>query len=144
MTTIAFKNNVIASDGQVTTNGLIETQKYTKIFKVPKGYLAFCGDAADGLDLVDHYKSKDGGNICLKELSINGILISTRTKKCYKLWVSSGGRLHEVEIEGFWAIGSGAEIALGAMAAGASAAEAVCIAIQYDAYSGGEVVEVSI
>lgn len=39
----------------------------------------------------------------------------------------------------FFAIGSGADVAMGAMAAGASADEAVAIAIQLDTFSGGEI-----
>ncbi len=39
----------------------------------------------------------------------------------------------------FYAIGSGYELAMGAMAMGASAEEAVRVAIQYDIHSGGEI-----
>jgi ATP-dependent protease HslVU (ClpYQ) peptidase subunit len=42
----------------------------------------------------------------------------------------------------FVAIGSGAAVALGAMAYGATAREAVRIAIEFDVYSGGEIQEV--
>ena len=41
--------------------------------------------------------------------------------------------------EPFWAIGSGAKIALGAMAYGASPVEAVQIACRFDLYTGGDV-----
>lgn len=43
------------------------------------------------------------------------------------------------ERNGLYAIGSGGAVAIGALAAGATPQEAVKIATQYDAYSGGQV-----
>lgn len=43
------------------------------------------------------------------------------------------------ERSGLYAIGSGGAVAIGALAAGATPQEAVKIATQYDAYSGGQV-----
>jgi len=48
-------------------------------------------------------------------------------------------RAEEV-LDDFYAIGSGAKVALGAMACGKSAIEAVRIAARYDPYTGGRIV----
>ncbi len=47
-------------------------------------------------------------------------------------------RAEEV-IDDFYAIGSGAKVALGAMACGKSAIEAVRIAARFDPYTGGRI-----
>jgi len=60
-----------------------------------------------------------------------GILISPNSK-CYQY----GQALMPHYITGQWAIGSGADFALGAMAAGADAIDAVSIAIDLDVNSG--------
>jgi 20S proteasome alpha/beta subunit len=75
---------------------------------------------------------------------------SKRTRKTlifFALVVTADGKVWSMNCSGtlalvygpYFAEGSGAKYAMGAMAAGATAAEAVAIAIRYDAYSGGEI-----
>jgi ATP-dependent HslUV protease subunit HslV len=55
------------------------------------------------------------------------------------VYVGSDGLMTQEGCE-FYALGSGSRIAYGALAAGASAEEAVRIAARYDTSTGGEVV----
>lgn len=63
-------------------------------------------------------------------------LLISPTKHIFVVYI--GGSVHPV-YEKFWAIGSGREICMGAMAAGATAKEAVEFAIKYNANCKGKV-----
>lgn len=131
MTTIAYKDGVMAADTSLTHNGVWEGS-FVKIHILPDDrlvgiagcpgmqkmfadWLQFGGDAPK-FDRDDHFFA----------------LVAYPDGACsiYDRFMS------EIEMnEPSHAIGSGKEMAIGAMAAGASAEQAVLIACKYDAYS---------
>jgi ATP-dependent protease HslVU (ClpYQ) peptidase subunit len=87
--------------------------------------------------LVVHGATKCG--TCQKIFSLarefEVIVLDHKRKRVYTYSHSTQEELFDAD---FIAIGSGANLAMGAMAAGASAKKAIKIATQYDIYTGGE------
>lgn len=140
ITTIAYKDGVIAMDSRVTGDTVI--YGHTTKGKATKDYLAA---AAGGLqevqaflDWVDAgYKQEDKKKFGLegREVEIQAIVVDKK-KNIYFF----EDRLYPFCVNAaFHALGSGTEIAMGAMAAGASAYSALKIASQYDSATGGPI-----
>lgn len=105
-----------------------------KIHRVGGGLVGFAGSIAYGLAIVEWLKDGADDDRYPKEKDGTVIIVDSR------------GRISALESESktvcrirdkFVAIGSGSAIALGAMAAGATAYEAVKIAGRFDAYTRG-------
>lgn len=154
MTTIAFRDGVIAADSQLTHGSRI-LGGVRKIFKHGDYIYGLAGGFARTQALKAFIESKgercagslpstDHNNECEAEafrFGPSGIefyesLISRPAGEASISW-----NLLDAE---FCSIGTGCGFAMGAMAAGASAAEAVAIACRYDVYSGGEVVTLTL
>lgn len=145
MTTIAFKDGVLAYDSQ-TTGDWKPPFTYEKVAKVPEefggGYFAMTGDINQCQKVVDAFLAcgtldkvtidlRDAGRVVWLKDAHNAIIIE-------------GVHYYAIKIEEFGAWGSGCPVAWGALAAGASAAEAVEIAARFDPGTGGEIKEVRI
>lgn len=134
MTTIAYRSGILAADSLMTCNGLRDDYRQ-KIFRVGKVLVGGSGSSATCLKFRDWvaagmqgespFSGSDGGN---------GIVVSEAGLVC---WGSSGPT--PIINSSFYSLGSGYEIALGAMDQGASAEEAVRAAIRWDTRSGGDV-----
>jgi len=135
MTTIAYRNGVMAADRQVTM-GDTSVGDAVKVVRI-KGVLAgFSGNMALGqkfLDWVSRGMAGEPPGMKMGDSTAQGI-------------VAACGRILTWDHEGwdrltadYYAIGSGRLIALGAMAVGASAEDAVRAAIRHDVYSSGAV-----
>lgn len=132
MTTVAFRDGIIAADTLMTAS---ETRcgYCTKIMRVGRLVIGFCGTLSnfekfrcwikDGA--LGAFKS-DGGNVFIVPPTGPAVI-----------WGDSDSPWRE-DAE-FWAIGTGEKLAMGAMAAGATAAEAVKAAIGFDVFSGGQI-----
>lgn len=150
MTTVAFRDGVMSADSRGTHSdaGIMKcTKLFRKTFKAtprakPREHLlGICGDVYAAMVFVNWYGSgKPRTDIFdyFHESEEFGILIWTG-RKLYE--ANRLCTLIEVE-DKFHAVGSGAAYALGAMACGKSAPEAVRIACRYDGYSGLPVVSV--
>jgi ATP-dependent protease HslVU (ClpYQ) peptidase subunit len=140
MTTIAFDGKTLAADSKVTMgNGALALNgEAVKLIRGKKGHLgAWCGVAdistAVFLEWVRTGCEGDPPRPPMDETTY--------------ILVSPNGRVlefhHQVTFDsfhkGFWAWGSGAELALGALAAGASAKKAIQVAAQFDTATGGTV-----
>ena len=133
MTTIAWRGSVLATDSALTCGNM--QGRFTKLLRQRGAAYGFCGDA-DAVSLVMGHL-KDGGKPDeMKKLKGDiGVLILT-PDGCY----TCDRDMVPIRVEDeFWAIGSGAEYAMGAMAAGKSARQAVEIACKYDPNSNGPV-----
>jgi 20S proteasome alpha/beta subunit len=149
MTCIAYKNGVIASDSRVTADSSIFTDKLEKIFRLKDGSLiGSAGDADDRTlrDLLNRLKGKDPTpkQIAALELLVDAIIVRPDgTITCISCDKEESKDRWKVSIfkmnDSFIAVGSGSQLAAGAMAHGASAAQAVKIAIKYDNTCGGKV-----
>lgn len=139
MSTVAWDGKMLAADKQSTSSGTIGS--CCKIYKLVNGdVIAFTGSISGGMFLKKWYE--DGADPkTYPEFQSNpdkwGSLIILK---------ASGEIVHyeeypvEIPVLGkFWAWGSGRDNALGAMAFGANAAEAILIAAQQDSGTGGGV-----
>lgn len=136
MTTIAYDGKTLVSDSQSTIGDQIYEVDCQKLFPDvgPFAVLGVCGDYQAAMDVlkvirdfnrIDHIRDLD-----FKELNW----------KCAMLGITHDGQVwHYTDTFSFelrpdisFAIGSGSDYALGAMAAGATAEEAVKIAARYD------------
>lgn len=142
MTTIAVKNGVMAFDSKITEDGG-HVGYMNKGRKTSKFLVATCGSVEDGEAFMDWLAA--GGVAADKKLfgldrNLDDFLAIAinKTGKVFRY----EGRLYPFVMEApFFALGSGAPYAMGAMAFGASAAQAVKIASKFDLATGGTVRE---
>jgi len=138
MTTIAYRDGVMAADSHVGCNG-VRSGTARKVFEHDGGAIAGSGSFGEVLRFKDWIVAgaDEDARPELKESNL--------------IWFRRDGSFIEYDPAGslsfeapFYAIGSGREIAIGAMAAGATAEEAVRIASDWDSETGGEIVTVEI
>ena len=137
MTIICYRDGVMAADSAAGQYSIRLAASVQKILKTPGGELvASCGPSTDGqafrrwvLAGRDEMKKPDlSSNFCGLLVEADGVV------KEYD------GRMDWAEMTApFFVLGSGAETAFGAMAFGASAIEAVEIAIKYCEGCGGPI-----
>ena len=137
MTTIAYKNGIIAYDSQITNGDVISDSDFDKC--VIHGDMRFyiSGATSDFNEFIAAYIE---GRLARKDVSCAALLVNNGV--CYRL--GSGGNEEDIliwkhEVTDVVAIGSGSSFAYAAMDMGASAKRAVEIAIGRDIYSGGRV-----
>lgn len=136
MTTIAYRNGVIAGDSMVGSGGLI-LGAARKVVRGPNGELAgACGEACDAAAALTWVES---GMVTPAPALLEGTELMIAMPDGAMLFLDRDRPLYPISAE-FFALGSGPHIAMGAMAAGASAEDAVRIACVYDKHTGGEVV----
>ncbi len=139
MTVIAVRDGIMAVDSQINA-GELKAGTIQKWRAVPEcfggGYIAAAGDAGivgDGMDAFCR-----GGEIPPKE---GMTFIHLRADGVVRTAENGAWFAYDAP---FYAEGSGAKIAIGAMAAGASSTRAVEIACEYDSGCGGEVATLSV
>jgi ATP-dependent protease HslVU (ClpYQ) peptidase subunit len=156
MTTVCFRDATMASDSKCTDGWGAFTTKTRKIDRLASGALlgqAGDADAREIIKLLSAAKKPEDlpsrAELAATKTDFDGILVfpSGEVFYIYVYVLDHGsevewtGQVLEVQ-EGMAAVGSGAQFALGAMAAGKSAADAVAIACHYDSASGLPVQEV--
>lgn len=149
MTTVVFKDGVMACDSCYSYNGAVDTLS-RKIYRLKSGGLLGQSGANDGRELIklfEHVRTPRHMPLLSKLLEIRldflGLLVlpSGAMFKIATTFVSPDNWDTTLEKEdlGAWqvempfaAIGSGGDVAIGAMAAGRNARQAVAIACRYD------------
>lgn len=137
MTTIAWDGKTVAADGKATAGGNIVTLEFEKLIVRHGRIYGLAGTAFMFENLIEWER---------------GGADPEKTPKCqeddsWQLLVFDGiGVIRYSSVAPYpeqrfapWAFGSGADLAMGAMLHGASAFEAVMIAMQRDNDSGGRV-----
>jgi hypothetical protein len=131
MTTIAYRNGIIAGDSRVTDRTLVVGACPDKVGVIGR-YAYMRGEVPK----FDHCQSE--AIVVSKPKELRGPAFATVQHFCtenYSVDISFlnlAGFAKNVLKHEFFALGSGAEIAIGAMAFGASAVEAVNVAACYD------------
>lgn len=128
-----MKHGVLASDTRCSADGVMFG--VTKFRRVGKGIVGAAGDWDDILrfwELIEGKSAKESGlnddsELEAIELHPEGIFLYAASGKRYRIK------------DEFFAIGSGAPYAIGAMAMGASPKEAVALASRFDPATGGEI-----
>ena len=134
MTTVAYRDGVIASDSLVTNDNGIGCGHARKIVKGDNVLGGASGPSGEALKFLQWVKNNCDGDQPVIKGNTECILV----KDGVGHYINKDGAIVPVKCD-FMAIGSGEEIAFGAMAMGATAQEAVKIAIQIDTNSGGEI-----
>ena len=135
MTTIAFDGNTLATESGITLeDGSTNLVSQSKFYALPGRYVAIAGNMTFVDDIVkwikegaDPEETPDG--------SWTVVVFNVRRRKAYEYVSNSYKRSLPLECKVPYAAGTGGKVALGAMAAGADAVDAVKIACKYDAYS---------
>ncbi len=134
MTTIAYRDGVLAADQLATTPGGLRGAMVVKIRRITGGRVALCGKFGAACAVADWLAKGREGDI--PKHDDNGVI-----------WIPDEGEATIIE-QGceeplgeapFHAWGSGREVAMGAMWMGATAVQAVEAAIALDTGSGGEI-----
>ncbi len=140
MTTIAYRDGVLAADGRMSQGHTVVTDKYTKVKRIPGGLaVAGSGDVTRLAAFVDWLMGGSEG-------------ARPSLKNCDALVVYPSGKVEAFDEtgsvilpkSGYYAEGSGRAFALGAMAMGADAREAVKVAARFDQGTGGRIKSITI
>lgn len=134
MTTIAYRDGVIAADSLVSS-GPNRAGHVVKIARGPDGTLA--GAAGDMWACMTFLRAIETGSPLPAERGndFDALVVDVRGKAHYV-----GDKGDPVPVDGdYFALGSGEAAALGAMEMGASAERAVAVAIKIDKGSGGPI-----
>lgn len=142
MTTIAYKNGVLAGDRRAVANGWIMPGTLTKVFKGEADGVEFLlglvGYPEEAMVVVNTLL-QNGQPPESFELSDGCRVIMIRGHSS-DITVFEGKATFTLKMTGdFFAFGSGGPVALGALHAGASAKQAVVIASVYDGNTGSDV-----
>lgn len=133
MTTLAYRDRELATDSRVTAGDMIISDKRRKVHRMRDGSIVAWAGSVQQAELLLRAMRKKGAK-------------SPQLSEIQALHLKTDGSLWEYEGEawvkqdpGYYATGSGSPYAFAAMDAGASAKEAIRIAIKRDAASGGRV-----
>lgn len=139
MTTITYRDGVLASDsretstnGEVGDDGYVVNDRCKKVYRLPDGRLFAAAHATeDGerllLALRNNQTPPALEDVCALLINHDGTVLMYEGH----IWIKQHGP--------YFAIGSGARFALGAMKVGASAVKAATVGAAMDPYSGGPI-----
>lgn len=138
MTTIATDGRSMAADGLVRDHcDVIVNTAYKKVHRLGDGRIV--GGAGSSFDIaswVAWVVAGKHGDCPIQDDRFGALILNTDGTV---FWVDHKGR--EVLTPTPCSVGSGHEIAIGALDAGATPGEAVAIACRRDIHSGGEIME---
>lgn len=141
MTTIAYRDGVLAADRRCLINGWKQPHQLSKLFEVGDGSIcAVTGDYANAMRVVRHLQMVRSADEA-PPLNENSRVIWLRSAG--KMTIFEGDGHFDMECD-FTAFGSGAPTAQAAMYAGTDAKRAVEIASLLDDQTGPDVETMSI
>lgn len=127
----------MATDSKVVDNGTVVPGTWPKLFITKNGWaFAGCGEVSDCRRTFDWANAELGAAKKATKLPPGGDCIAFAVSPDGVLFCIERGYLFEMPSAPYAAIGSGADFAFGAMAAGASAIKAVEISSTLDASTG--------
>lgn len=138
MTTVAYKDGVLATDSRITdAAGYIDSDRDKKLIEINGEYFAIIGEEDPALWIMQAVYFPKGEPSPEFGLDAGVIRWVPKTRKLEQV----GGSLvpRHLDPDYQWAWGSGGLVAAVAMSMGATAEEAVYKAIEFDPGSGGRV-----
>lgn len=152
MTTIAYRNGILAADSRETTSDESAGDYAGKCVKLlrldpprePACIVALQGDSGAGMAWLDWF-SKGQGDEDLKariresEADFTAVVLNK-----HGLWTWDSWLVPQRVTGKFYAVGSGTKAALGALHMGASAVQAVRVACKIDPWSAPPIVSMSL
>jgi len=141
MTTIAFKDGIMAADSQTSCGDIIVSTTALKLYEIDNTLYGFSGRTSDIKRALKFIIDQDSGVVDLKlQDTLQYLKYIKDCNKLYWGFLYNDGFADEDHIENnMFAIGSGGNFALAALEAGLSAKEAVAIACKFDVYSSGKI-----
>jgi hypothetical protein len=139
MTTLAYRDGVLASDSQVTHGPSIMKGNYKKVYRLPDGCLYGHTGSLEAGELMRATLLEGSNPPNFSNEAFDAIMIRPNGWTYFyenKMWV-------RLKLD-YSALGSGKEHAYGALAMGASARQAVEAAISLDPVSGGRIQSVEL
>lgn len=142
MTTVAYRDGVMAGDTMTSSGGtLIATR--SKVHVIGGHLVGTAGEAAMALMFLEWFAINHTPGRRRQARPPHwptGDRFEAVTVGADRVVTHWSDRLHPIVLSArFHAIGSGLQLAFGAMAAGATAAQAVKIAMQFDPFTAGEI-----
>jgi len=134
MTTIAYKDGIIAYDGRVTSGSVISYDDYDKCVERDGVKFVMAGYTADYSRLIDAYLGAE-----LVNIGASALMVDAEGVWCIGHNDGEGVWKSVVLADRPYAIGSGSVHALTAMDMGASAYQAVEMAMKRDSCTGGKI-----
>ena len=132
MTTIVCNREGMAADKRITGVPMFRT---TKLFKVNGAVLGIAGNAEQARRFIEWRRTPESKPSFVDSCSIEVLELSADGQLTW--W---GSEMVGVPIEdAFYAIGSGAAVALGALSMGATLKQAIGIAAKWDSATGSEI-----
>lgn len=136
MTTIAYKDGVIAYDSRVTDGNIISDDSFDKCFVVDGVRFFLTGAVSDHVYLIDAYFK---GKCPRRNIDSRAFVFDKGALSECAISPGTGFWRYDMRLDNPAAIGSGAQFALAAMIMGASAEEAVRVAARLDSCTGGTI-----
>ena len=137
MTTIAYKDGIIAYDSQASRGDTIVNISYKKTVQVSGYHFFFAGSVNRVEDLVNMFFT---GEKAEKFDATSAFVVTPEGDVLLTGFDPDGAVDYDgVDPAEVYAIGSGSQFAIGAMDAGKTAQEAVKVAAARDVYTGGKI-----
>lgn len=143
MTTIVFDGLTFCSDSQVTRDHIIVGDNYTKVFKFRRedGAIVIVGAAGSAAD-CDQFKRWVESDYSPSEAhweaeEVSGLIVVDKNGELEVLEYSGTSLPFRAQVP--CAVGSGGDLALAAMLAGADAKKAVKVASQLDVFTNDKI-----
>jgi len=134
MTTLAYKDGIVAYDGLSTAGDMIVSHNHDKKVVINSIVFVYAGTVCEKDSLISAYlMGEKEVDAKVEMFVINSGEISVVSTDEGKIWED------KLELTECYALGSGREYAMAAMDAGLSAKEAVKIASKRDLFTGGKI-----
>lgn len=138
MTVVCYKDGVMAADSNVVYGNLI-IGSAQKVLKTDDGFLVGgSGNLANLAMFFDWFQNEDEGKPSLDELKLEDIDVITVDPDGNVFIIDSSGWPMEIKAD-YYVSGTGSQIAMGAMAQGATAIQAVELACKFVPGCGGDI-----
>jgi len=139
MTTIAYKNGIVAYDSRISADNLIQDDDYEKHIVRDGIHFFVCGATEDWMKFVESYCNQTNPERCLDVSALvlhGGQLFKSSIEKTddqFRVWKSP------IRLASHISIGSGRDFALAFMDAGMTAYDAVVATTKRDMWTGGTI-----
>lgn len=135
MTTVVYRNGVLAADSQMTDGTVKSTGKKLTYVKEKRAWVGTAGSVCDCQKFLRYFAGEDEDFDEDEDDVVALVMYDEGTVECW----TSDLKKDALEAGSFYAIGSGSSAALAAMHMGADARRAVEIAEQVDLHTGGDI-----
>lgn len=146
MTTLTYKDGILATDSRMTCNGYITSNNTVKLFDFRDKDIYYLHDRLLAVALAGKVRDYDWFMLYLqrsdfphpdfRDHEVSGIIVGERA--VYEV-ESEGAYLIHHSLDSYVAVGSGCHYARSAMELGKSAKQAIKHAMKFDTSTGGDI-----